>query len=114
VVAWVDDNNDNDIDATEHTSETRTVYFHGAADLTPSLTWTAAFNVQNPVAKVTFAEDINWESVATTEVTATFSSVVDGALGADRPFVLGDDKKTLTFTDDAGDALAAGCWSCSC
>jgi protocatechuate 3,4-dioxygenase beta subunit len=108
VVAWVDDNNDNDIDATEHTSETRTVYFHGVADLTPSLTWTAAFNVQNPVAKVTFAEDINWESVATSEVTATFSSVVDGALGADRPFVLGDDKKTLTFTDNANDALAAG------
>ena len=106
VVAWVDDNNDGDIDATEHTSPTETVYFHGVADLTPSVTWTAAFAVANPSVDVTFAEDINWDQVAASEVTGTFSNFGAQALDADVNHT--EDAGVLTIADTSNNALDAG------
>ena len=106
VTAWVDDNNDGDIDATEHTSPTETVYFHGVADLTPSVTWTAAFNVANPSVDVTFAEDINWDQVAGSEVTGTFSNF--GAQGLDADVNHTEDEGVLTIADTSNNALEAG------
>tara|TARA_B110000503_G_scaffold58745_1_gene93931 strand:+ start:95 stop:2938 length:2844 start_codon:yes stop_codon:yes gene_type:complete len=66
VTAWVDNNDDGAINATEYTSEARTVAFHGVADLTPSITWALQFGVA-PSAVITFAEPLNVQQTASAD-----------------------------------------------
>ncbi|NBS30581.1 MAG: hypothetical protein EBS76_08715, partial [Actinobacteria bacterium] len=104
VTAWVDSNGNGEIDATEYTSATRTVAFHGVADLTPSITWTARKGVA-PSAVFTFAEALNAAQTAAGDFTAAWTN--GGGVDLSTPTYAWDaDDSTITVGEAT--VLAAG------
>ena len=62
VTAWVDDNGDGDIDATEYASPARTVTWVKPSTITPTVTWTpVVIGDETAVASVTLSPTINWD-----------------------------------------------------
>jgi len=118
VTAWVDDNNDRDIDATEYVSPAKTVQFLEAADISIStIEWDAvlgATGAGSVSADVTFSPTINWDqsealsatlrnvagdfagnaTVAEAAGVVTFSDAPD----VNNPAVLGAGYVTLTIS----------------
>ena len=104
VTAWVDSNGNGEIDATEYTSATRTVAFHGVADLTPSITWTARKGIA-PAAVFTFAEALNAAQTVAGDFTAAWTNG-GGVNLADPTYTWDADDSTITVGEAT--VLAAG------
>jgi hypothetical protein len=74
VTAWVDNNGNNEIDATEKASPARTVTFQKASAIVPSLTWTPVLMGDDKmVAEVTLTPKINWSQADKTDFYVAFN-----------------------------------------
>ena len=73
VTAWIDNNNNNKIDATEYASPDRVVTFQKASTIVPTLTWTP-INVGDATATATVATSpkINFDMVGDSAFTVDF------------------------------------------
>jgi len=104
VTAWVDDNNDGDIDATEYTSPTRTVKFLDKDELTvDTLTWTAVLTADAVSVDATFDQSVNWDQ-ALSNLDGVFTNASDTFTAAAEA----EDDGVVTFAADVDDnSLAA-------
>jgi hypothetical protein len=105
VTAWVDDNNDGDIDSTEYVSPTRTVKFLDSDEITvKSIEWTAALSQTADVAAdVTFNQTINWDQ-ALTNIDGVFTNTGDTFTARAET----EDTGVVTFSAGPANALNAG------
>ena len=119
VTAWVDDNNDGDIDATEFTSEARTITFLDKDELTvDTLTWTAVLTADAVSVDATFDQNVNWDQALTnldgvfTNASDTFTAAAESEDGGVVTFgadvddnSLAADRLTLTISNDSSESV---------